>query len=201
MHSATKYFLGHSDALGGTLSVRNAEEWPLLWSDRTYIGTTPGSLETWLTLRSLRTLDMRVRKQSATATALAFWLAVLTRAFPGSDVDGPADFILSVTHASLQENSRFVGKGKQMDLGPATFSFKTTNVFFATHLPHCLEIFTPATSLGGVESLIEQRLVSDADEDPCLIRMSVGVENLEDLKQDLRNGMRRVLAMRRESKL
>jgi hypothetical protein len=56
--SATKYFGGHSDALTGTLSVRTKGEWMKLWHNRTYTGATPGGLESWLILRSLRTLNL-----------------------------------------------------------------------------------------------------------------------------------------------
>lgn len=75
MHSGTKYFGGHSDLLCGVLITKTREEWYPLWNDRTYIGNTPGNLESWLLLRSLRTLHLRVPRQSENATALAGWLA------------------------------------------------------------------------------------------------------------------------------
>lgn len=124
-----------------------------------------------------------------------------------------------VWHSSLQVGKEnLVGKGKQMEAGPATFAFVMESPFQAAWLPHCLEIFTvrslpslshsladivlrsqPATSLGGVESLIEQRLVSDPFSDPRLIRVSIGLESFEDLKQDLSNGMRKAIAKEKEA--
>lgn len=78
MHSATKYFAGHSDALGGTLSVKTDEEWKQLWHVRTYTGSNLGGLEAWLTLRSLRTLDLvrrtlTSRSLAMTLTPFAYW--------------------------------------------------------------------------------------------------------------------------------
>ncbi|KAK4706000.1 hypothetical protein P7C70_g203, partial [Phenoliferia sp. Uapishka_3] len=193
MHSATKYFGGHSDALSGTLSVKGKDDWHALWHIRTYTGQSVGSLEAWLILRSVRTLALRVNKQSQTATALAQWLASLVRAAPGSDLDGPGGMIEKVTHTSLQNNGTpWIGEGKQMSAGPATFAFWTTKAEYAAQLPHQLGLFTPATSLGGVESLIEQRLVSDPGAHPCLIRVSVGIEDFQDLKADLTAGFKKV---------
>lgn len=77
MHSGTKYFGGHSDLLVGVLAVREKAAWAALWHDRTYVGATPGNLESWLLLRSLRTLEVRWQRQSATATKLAAWLRSL----------------------------------------------------------------------------------------------------------------------------
>lgn len=116
---------------------------------------------------------------------------------PGSNLDGSTDVISKVWHATLQDGGggKWVGPNKQMISGSATFGILCSKEFFARELPHLLEIFTPATSLGGVESLIEQRLVSDASENPCLIRISVGLEDFIDLKNDLIQGMQRVLAV------
>lgn len=87
--------------------------------------------------------SQRVNRQSETATALAFWLSGLTRAFPGSDLDGPAGVVKQVWHSSLQAGKEnLVGKGKQMEKGPATFAFVMESPFQAAWLPHCLEIFT-----------------------------------------------------------
>lgn len=202
MHSGTKYFAGHSDALVGTVSVRSKAEWNQLWHHRTYTGTNIGSLDAWLLLRSLRTLQVRVTKQSETATKLAQWLAALARAEPGTDIDGPGGVVQQVWHTCLQENrAELLGEGKQMTSGPATFAILLKNELYATHLPHHLECFIPATSLGGVESLIEQRLVSDPGADPRLVRISVGLEDFEDLKADLIRGFNRVLKIERGGKL
>ncbi|CAE7652773.1 unnamed protein product [Symbiodinium pilosum] len=74
MHATTKSLAGHSDALGGAVCVASAEAAEQLRKDRLALGSTPGSLEVWLLMRSLRTLHLRVRQQSTTASLLAEWL-------------------------------------------------------------------------------------------------------------------------------
>ncbi|KAK4058124.1 hypothetical protein OIO90_000863 [Microbotryomycetes sp. JL221] len=180
MHSATKYFGGHSDVLAGTVSVKGRDAWLKLWHNRTYTGSNLGSL--------------RVPRQVETATALAQWLQSLTRAAPGSDLDGPSGVVDIVWHSTLQADAReLVGPGKQMETGSACFGLQTTKEVYATHLPHVLELFTPATSLGGVESLIEQRVLSAPESDPRLLRLSIGLEDYVDLKNDLIRGFNKVI--------
>ncbi|KAM0756077.1 cystathionine gamma-synthase [Meredithblackwellia eburnea MCA 4105] len=198
MHSGTKYFGGHSDALAGTLSVKDKADWLKLWHNRTYTGSSVGSLEAWLILRSLRTLDVRVRKQSATATALAQWLSSLTRSSPDSDdLDGPLGVVSHVWSTTLQDlnGRKWIGPDKQMTGGPACFAILLSKTEYAEQLGHQLKLFIPATSLGGVESLIEQRVVSDAGADPRLVRLSIGLEDFEDLKEDLKQGLRKVVEL------
>ncbi len=74
-----------------------------------------------------------------------------------------------------------------------TFAFRTTNPIYATYIPHLTTYFTPATSLGGVESLLEHRVKSDPSEDARIVRVSVGLEDFEDLRADLRQAFARVL--------
>lgn len=201
MHSGTKYFGGHSDALSGTLSVTSKDEWLNLWHNRTYTGSSVGSLEAWLILRSLRTLSLRVLRQSQTATALAQWLAALARTDFGDDIDGPGGVVSHVWHTRLQDGdgTSFIGEGKQMTSGPACFAILLTKEIYATHLGHHTKIFIPATSLGGVESLIEQRVLSDVSSDPRLMRLSIGVEDFEDLKADLVQGFRKVIQIEKNT--
>ncbi|KAF8760250.1 Cystathionine gamma-synthase [Rhizoctonia solani] len=103
--------------------------------------------------------------------------------------------IKHVWHATLQGQKDQGWIKKQMPGGgPACFSFMLDDPNEARVLPYMLKLFTPATSLGGVESLIEQRYLSDAGADKRLIRLSVGLENLEDLKEDLRQALNGVPA-------
>ncbi|KAL4077322.1 Cys/Met metabolism PLP-dependent enzyme-domain-containing protein [Scleroderma yunnanense] len=190
-HSGTKYFGGHSDLLSGVLIVQTAEEREKLWHDRVYMGNTMGSLEAWLLLRSLRTMHLRIPRQSSSATELAQWLskAIVPR---GKEFDGiPGGVITKVWHSSLQgTDSRGFNPASQMVGGyNATFSILLSKVEYADALPHSLEYFIAATSLGGVESLIEHRVRADPKEDPFLVRLSIGVEEVEDLKDDLRKGL------------
>jgi cystathionine beta-lyase/cystathionine gamma-synthase len=195
LHSASKYFGGHSDLLAGVLIVKTLEEVKSLWKDRIYLGSMMGSLESWLLLRSLRTLHLRVPFQSANATGLAQWLNAAASTPAGQTFDGiPGGIISKVWHSSLQgKDARGFEPKQQMEGGwNPCFGILLANPQHAKLLPHLLKCFVNATSLGGVESLIEQRLQSDADADPRLIRISVGVEELEDLKDDLRKALQDV---------
>ncbi|UDD59119.1 hypothetical protein AFCA_006539 [Aspergillus flavus] len=103
MHSGTKCFGGHYDLLCGTLSIQPAREeswFKTLHEQRTILGSVLGSMEVWLGLRSLRTLELRVRRQSENATALVLWLYECLK----SEFDYVVKKIVAaVRHASLQE--------------------------------------------------------------------------------------------------
>ncbi|OAX41995.1 PLP-dependent transferase [Rhizopogon vinicolor AM-OR11-026] len=190
-HSGTKYFGGHSDLLCGIVIVRTEAEREELWHDRCYMGNMMGSLESWLLLRSLRTLHLRIPRQSASGTEIAQWLskAVIPE---GQEYDGiPGGVITKVWHSSLQEtDARGFNPSVQMEGGfNACFSILLSTREYADKLPHSLEYFVPATSLGGVESLVEQRVRIDPKENPLLVRLSIGLEEVEDLKDDLRRAL------------
>ncbi|KAF8681421.1 Cystathionine gamma-synthase [Rhizoctonia solani] len=192
----TKYLGGHSDLLCGVLAVRDLEEWRALWHNRTFMGNMMGSLESFLLLRSLRTLELRATRQAENGAALAQWLHRVSQTPAGQSWDGVrGGSIKHVWHATLQGQKDQGWIKKQMPGGgPACFSFMLDDPNEARVLPYMLKLFTPATSLGGVESLIEQRYLSDAGADKRLIRLSVGLENLEDLKEDLRQALNGVPA-------
>jgi len=195
LHSGTKYFGGHSDLLAGVLVVKTRESWNQLHSDRTFLGSMMGSLESWLLLRSLRTLHLRVPRQSASATELAQWLSSVAKTPIGETYDGiPGGTISKVWHSALQNpDERGFDPKSQMQGGwNATFSILLGKQEHALHFPHLLQYFVPATSLGGVESLVEHRVKSDPSADPRLLRLSIGVEDVEDLRQDLRQALQRL---------
>ncbi|KAI0600153.1 cystathionine beta-lyase [Biscogniauxia sp. FL1348] len=204
MHSGTKYFGGHSDMLCGTLSVRPdaaaAAEWlPQLRAERLVLGSVMGSLEGWLGVRSLRTLEVRVRKQSADAERLVGWLAG-EAARAGSPV---AAAVAEVRHASLQarqlgDEGAWIRRQMPGGFGPV-FAFYTRDPDDARRLPSKLALFHHATSLGGVESLIEWRAMSDVGVDKRLLRVSVGIEGWEDLRDDLEQAFR-ALAREKEER-
>ncbi|KAI1188059.1 pyridoxal phosphate-dependent transferase [Nemania serpens] len=198
MHSGTKYFGGHSDMLCGVLAIapRHADEWlPQMHIERLYLGSVMGSMEGWLGIRSLRTLELRVRKQSADAEKIVQWLAAERRR-EGSVVH---DKVAEIKHASLQVGSEGEELGwlrKQMPngFGPV-FALYMQDADDAKRLPSKLNLFHHATSLGGVESLIEWRSMTDPNVDKRLLRLSIGVEGWEDLRDDLVQGFE---ALRRE---
>lgn len=186
MHSGTKYFGGHSDMLLGTVSTVHADWVPRLREDRAVLGATAGSLEGWLGLRSLRTLELRVTRQSATAERLVRWLEDARR-----DANGPASVVVEVRHASLQ-TEHWVREQMPRGFGPV-FAVLLQSEEQARRLPSKLALFHHATSLGGVESLIEWRAMSDETVDRRLLRVSVGVEDFEDLRDDLLAGFEALL--------
>ncbi|KAH6639590.1 cystathionine gamma-synthase-like protein [Boeremia exigua] len=188
MHSGTKYIGGHSDMLCGILATANSPDGlnraQGLRADRIFIGAVLGSLEGWLGVRSLRTLELRVQRQSSNADRLVAWL---DDALHGRNEDAALiqKVVKSVSHASLQKDD-FTWLKQQMPngFGPV-FSFCTHEPAQARALPSHLRLFHHATSLGGVESLIEWRRMSDTRVDERLLRVSIGVEHWEDLKEDL----------------
>lgn len=188
MHSGTKYIGGHSDMLCGILATAKGadglERAKKMRTERIFLGAVLGSLEGWLGVRSLRTLELRVQRQSSNAERLVSWL---NNALNGQGEEhGIVKTVVSkVVHASLQ-TSDFPWLKKQMPngFGPV-FSIYTHTSSQARQLPSNLGLFHHATSLGGIESLIEWRRMSDLDVDETLLRVSVGVEHWEDLKNDL----------------
>lgn len=193
MHSGTKYIGGHSDMLCGILAVNpvRAKEgwWDKLFEERLYLGNVMGSMEGWLGVRSLRTLELRVKRQSQTATKLVAWLNAALNAEKESDRDTKViqDVIAKIEHASLQEidlKDEWLLKQMPNGFGPV-FSITMREQTFARRLPSKLQLFHHATSLGGVESLIEWRTMTDSRVDTRLLRVSVGVEGFEDLRDDL----------------
>jgi cystathionine beta-lyase/cystathionine gamma-synthase len=185
MHSVTKYLAGHSDALGGALVVRDRKLYDDLYFIQNATGGVLGPLESFLASRGLKTLELRVREQCHTAQQLAEFLQADSRVsrvlYPGLN-DHPGHEI-----AARQMNGSF---GAMLTFEVAGDFAKTKRVAEATHL------FQLAVSLGAVESLIEQPAsMSHASYDPAaraahgitdgLIRLSVGLEAFEDLRDDL----------------
>lgn len=189
MHSGSKYFGGHSDMLAGTLSVRTAEAALTLVGERMYLGATMGSMEAWLGVRSIKTLELRVVRAGANATALVKWIDSEMRK-EGSVI---ANTVKLVTHASLQDEP-WLKEQMPNGFGPV-FSLVMKSEEMAKSLPSKLVLWAHATSLGGVESLIEWRAMSDTGCDRALLRLSVGIENVDDLKADLLRGFEAVAAL------
>ena len=178
MHSTTKYLGGHSDVLGGVLVVR--EPGAALERLRDYqatAGAVPSPFDCWMVLRSLPTLPLRVRAQAATALAvarhLAGHLAVARVHYPGLE-DHPG-------HA-LAARQMHGGYGSVVSLqvrGGAAAAMAVAGR---------ARVFTRATSLGGVESLIEHRASMEGPHTRTpqdLLRLSIGLEHADDLIADL----------------
>ncbi|CRG91566.1 cystathionine gamma-synthase [Talaromyces islandicus] len=195
MHSGSKYFGGHSDLLCGVLATNRKDWFTQLYSERVYLGNNMGNLESWLGVRSLRTLELRVQRASQNATNIVSFLnSALTESnpAPGSDAAAIQTVLSEINHASLQTEA-FVKKQMPNGYGPV-FSISLKNAEYAKRFPSKLQFFHHATSLGGVESLIEWRSMSDERVDARLLRVSVGVENWEDLRDDFVGAFRALIA-------
>ena len=197
MHSGTKYIGGHSDMLCGILATAASPDGLKrargIRADRLFLGAVLGSLEGWLGVRSLRTMALRVQRQSRNADALVAWL----HGALGETGEGGSEHsalikkaVKQVKHASLQtEDFDWLKQQMPNGFGPV-FSIYMHSADQARCLPSYLRLFHHATSLGGVESLIEWRKMSDAEVDERLLRVSVGIEDVEDLKEDLLGAFR-----------
>lgn len=191
-HSGTKYIGGHSDLLCGVLASRNENWMEGLRSERTVLGSVMGSMEAWLAVRSLRTLSVRVQRQSASVGNLVAWLDnLVSNEGTGGEVGEMVRGVVArVQHSSLQrKDMRWLKKQMPNGFGPV-FSIWTSTEGLARRLPSKLKLFQHATSLGGVESLIEWRAMSDHTVDRRLMRVSVGLEDWEDLRDDLVEGFK-----------
>lgn len=177
MHSTTKYLSGHSDVLGGALIFRQNDE--LAQRVRTLqslSGAVPSPFDCWLISRGIKTLGVRLRAQTATAQTVAEFLdghyAIDTVHYPGlanhpdralihQQMNAPGAMLSVQVKGGAEEALQFIGK---------------------------LKLFTRATSLGGVESLIEHRASVEGPNTTTpqnLLRLSIGLEHPEDLINDL----------------
>lgn len=193
MHSGTKYIGGHSDLLCGVLVTKNTKWWEQLFTERIFLGNVMGGLEGWLAVRSVRTLEVRVLRQSANAEKLVQWIHGLITIGDGPEAEAAKKVIKEIKHASLQAHLKWVQTQLPNGYGPV-FVVSATSKEIARALPSKLKLFHHATSLGGVESLIEWRRMSDDTVDDRVLRISVGVENWEDLRDDLLNAFKQLAA-------
>ncbi|MEK7467143.1 MAG: cystathionine gamma-synthase [Planctomycetota bacterium] len=188
LHSTTKYLGGHSDTVGGALLMNDDKLWEQLKYFQNAIGATPGPFDCWLVLRGTKTLQVRVQRHCENAKRIAEWLSkrkdVVEIHYPGLKSDAG--------HA--------VAKKQMSDFGGMiSFVLKGTlerSVKFIS----ATKLFALAESLGGVESLIEhpasmthgsipreERLKAGLSDG--LVRLSVGIEDVEDLIGDLEQAL------------
>jgi len=178
MHSATKYLNGHSDLAAGTLTTRRDDEhWQRIKAVRTYHGGLLGSFEAWLLLRGMRTLYLRVHKACESARALAGLLAAHPR-------------IEAVLYPGLPPFPGHAVAARQMKGGfGGMLSIRVRGGEAAAIAAAArVKLWKGATSLGGVEGLVEHRASVEGAGTPAppdLLRLSVGIEAAEDLFADL----------------
>jgi cystathionine gamma-synthase len=181
MHSATKYLGGHTDVLAGMLvTAKQDEAWQQIAELHHDEGAVLAPMEAYLLLRGMRTLYARVERSSKTAEALASKLAFLPD--------------LSVIYPGLSSHPQHAIAQKQMARGfGSMFSIRTGGgAETALAVVQRLRVWVPATSLGGVESLVEHRYTVEGATTPTpddLLRLSVGLEHEDDLFEDLRQAL------------
>jgi cystathionine gamma-synthase len=182
MHSATKYLNGHGDVLAGALVCSgDSDLWNAIKQLRAETGAIPGSMDAWLLQRGMRTLFLRVSNASASALAIAEHFenhpALESVAYPGLASHAGHEI------ASRQMSGGFSGMLSFLVRGGAKDALRFVN--------RC-KVFIRATSLGGVESLIEHRYSIEGPDSPIpenLVRLSIGAERLDDLIADLEQAL------------
>ncbi|MFZ1814591.1 MAG: aminotransferase class I/II-fold pyridoxal phosphate-dependent enzyme [Rhizobiaceae bacterium] len=179
MHSATKAINGHSDVLAGVLTTSNAASrtWQEIRTDRHDAGAIIGNFEAWLLLRGMRTLPLRVERMSSNALAIARWLEA-------------HDKVERVFYPGLDSHPGHALAARQMQGGYGGLMSFLIRGSGQDALDFCgaLDLFHRATSLGGVESLVEHRHTIEGDATgipPSLVRLSIGIEHVDDLIADL----------------
>ncbi|MFC7405472.1 trans-sulfuration enzyme family protein [Georgenia alba] len=176
VHSVTKHLAGHSDVVLGAALTSDPELRRRLHARRTTGGAIPGPFETWLALRGLRTLALRVERAQANALELARRLA-----------EHPA--VAHVGHPGLPTHPQHERAAALMDGFGSILTLRPAGgAAAADAVTRNVDVWLPATSLGGVESSLERRrrLAAEVPTVPeDLLRLSVGIEDVEDLWADL----------------
>jgi cystathionine beta-lyase/cystathionine gamma-synthase len=188
VHSTTKYIGGHSDVVGGAIVLDDDAAYERLKFLQNAVGAVPGPFDAFLTLRGIKTLALRMERHSANATRIAQFLE-----------DHPA--VAQVIYPGLESHPQYALAQRQMMAPGGMVSFLLYGGEDAARaLARQTRLFTLAESLGGVESLIElpapmtHASVSDSPlaVDPGLVRLSVGIEHVDDLIADLQQALVRL---------
>ena len=194
VHSTTKYLGGHSDVIGGVVIVKNNQDiLDELKFIQMSVGAVPGPFDCWLTQRSIKTLAVRMERHNSNAIEIANLLTQSNNIkkvyYPGLS-NHPQHELAKKQHLSTGGNHGFGGM----------ISFELKNIDDAKKFVKNLEIFTLAESLGGVESLvchpatmthasIPEDIRNDIGITPGLLRLSVGIEDIDDLKNDINKAL------------
>ena len=184
VHSTTKYLGGHSDVVGGAACTNNDEVAERLFFLRNAIGGVPGPFDSWLVLRGLKTLAVRMRAHSENARRIVEFLT-----------EHPS--VSKVWYPGLEDHPGHATAARQMDDFGGMVSFEVASKEEALGVVSKTKLFFLAESLGGVESLIEhpgEMTHASIAESPFavsenLIRLSVGIEHADDLIDDLKSAL------------
>ena len=187
VHSATKYLGGHSDLVHGVVITKHQEVADQLAYLQNSVGAVPGPLECWLCLRSAKTLHVRMDRHSSNALKIAEWLE-------------QHDAVQAVHYPGLKSHPQYELAKSQMDAFGGMISIELGSLEQAKAFTERIKLFVLAESLGGVESLVchpvsmthgavpvEQREKLGITEG--LVRLSVGIEDVDDLIADLNQAL------------
>jgi cystathionine beta-lyase/cystathionine gamma-synthase len=184
VHSTTKYLGGHSDVVGGFAGTNDPTIAERLYFLQKSLGAVPGPFDSWLVLRGLKTLAVRMRQHSENARAIAGWLE-------------QQPIVEQVLYPGLESHpGHEIAKRQMRDFG-GMISFLVDTEETAVELVAKTKLFQLAESLGGVESMIEHpaRMTHASTADAPfaaprnLIRLSVGIESVDDLVADLASAL------------
>ena len=195
VHSTTKYLNGHSDVVGGIAVVGN-EPRQADWAERlaflhNAVGAIAGPFDSFLALRGVKTLALRMERHNQSALALALWLEAHPK-------------VARVHYPGLESHPQHTLAKRQMRGGGGMISIDLkSDLAGSRRFLEQVHLFALAESLGGVESLIEHPAIMTHASIPAeqraalgigdtLIRLSVGIESLDDLKADLENGFAKI---------
>lgn len=185
MHSSTKYLGGHSDVVGGVLALNDEALYTDLKFLQNAVGAVPGPMDCFLTLRGLKTLGVRIERHTSNAQTIAQFLE-------------DQEAVEQVIYPGLESHPQYALAQKQMKFAGGMISIIMRDVETAHRMVTRTKLFALAESLGGVESLIEHpysmthasTAQSDIAVPPALVRLSVGIENVNDLLDDLRESLK-----------
>ncbi|MGB3275766.1 MAG: aminotransferase class I/II-fold pyridoxal phosphate-dependent enzyme [Castellaniella sp.] len=191
VHSATKYLGGHHDLMAGAICCSNALA-ETIWKMHVTLGAVLSPMDAWLLLRGLRTLSLRMERINANALALAQWLETRPE-------------VEQVFYPGLESHPQHVLAARQMRGFGAVVAYSIKGGYAATQRFVCgLKLATQAVSLGGVETLavhtasmwasaMTEDDMKAAGIEPNFVRMSVGVEHVDDLKADLAQALEQAM--------
>ncbi len=189
MHSVTKYLGGHSDVIMGALCINDSQLYERLAFIHNSCGATPGPMDSFLVLRGLKTLHIRMERHCSNGKAVAEFL----KTHPKIDEIYWPGFADHPNHAVAKKQMRDFG-------GMISFTLKNADLETTYKVASSTYVFTLAESLGGVESLINHPAsmthasIPKAEREKAgvvdsLLRLSVGIEDIEDLISDLKNAL------------
>lgn len=184
MHSTTKYLSGHSDVLGGALITATKNElWEKIRNIQVLAGAVPSPFDCYMTVRSIKTLAYRMRGHAQNAARIADFLE-------------KSNYVEKVFYPGLESHTGHETAKKQMSSFGGMLSFLVSGgADEALKIVNAVKVFTQATSLGGVESLVEHRASIEGPDTKTpgnLIRVSVGLENIDDLIEDLEQAFKSI---------